>query len=260
MRILLTNDDGINAPGLNVLAAELAKIADIFIVAPDQERSASSHSITFSHPLRATPVDMPWTPKAWHINGTPADCVKIAINSLLGFKPDLVVSGINSGPNLGSDVLYSGTVAAAVEGYINGVAGIAVSLNAFTQGDYQQPAIITSSLVQIMQKDNMLGPKMLANINFPKDSQVKLSDVCITSLGERKYENVYDLRTDPRGREYYWLAGDIVNPVIPTGAEILTDIEVVLSNRISMTPLHIDLTNYDSITRLDQWIRHFRIP
>ncbi len=255
MRILVTNDDGIMSQGIFFLTQELAKIGDVFVVAPDRERSASSHSITFHKPLRVDSFDMPCAASAWMVDGTPADCVKIAFDSLLDFVPDVVISGINRGPNLGSDVLYSGTVAAAIEGHINGTAGIAVSHGAYVDCDYQPAAAIIRSLVDILFAEKIINPASLVNINIPDIPILLLDDVRITSLGERKYENAYDARIDPRGRKYFWLTGDVISKLSSSNSSQLTDIEAVSQGLISVTPMQIDLTDYTAIAGMNECLK-----
>jgi 5'-nucleotidase len=251
MRILVTNDDGITSSGIAKLTQELARIGDVFVVAPDRERSASSHSITFHKPLRVDSFSVPYATHAWKVDGTPADCVKIAFDALLDFTPDVIISGINKGPNLGSDVLYSGTVAAAIEGHINGAAGIAVSHAAYVESDFQPAASVVRDLVEILFAQKIINPSSLVNINVPDALKLSLDDVRITSLGERKYENAYDARIDPRGRKYFWLTGDVISSVLAADEGQLTDIEAISKGLISVTPLQIDLTDYSAIEKMN---------
>ena len=232
LRILLTNDDGFNAEGLQTLYSELKMKADVTIAAPDRERSAVSHGITMYHPLRAIPVTIE-TASHWMIDGTPADCVKLAVERLFSVPPDLVISGINRGPNLGNDVLYSGTVSAAIEGAINHIPSIAVSLAEFGKADFKPAAqFVTQKLNRLAE----LARHAVLNLNFP----MRCRGVKLTRLGERRYENVFDERVDPRGQTYFWMGGQPVQSVQFQD----TDIQAVDDGYISITPLHFDLTDH----------------
>lgn len=251
MRILLTNDDGIWAEGIRVLASVLSEKADVYIVAPDRERSASSHSITFHKPLRVEVVSLPKIKNAWKVDGTPSDCVKIALNNILDFKPDLLVSGINRGPNLGCDVLYSGTVSAAIEGFINDVPSVAVSMAAYEDIIYEPAAEFIRDNCETFAGIKGLNFSVL-NINFPNIAAEEVKGRLITKLGDRRYDNTYDVRKDPRGKEYYWLAGDVLNSTDADFSEaaVVGDVDAVEHKYVSMTPLHIDLTAYNAISPL----------
>lgn len=252
MRILITNDDGINAEGIYVLHKAMAQLGEVFIVAPDRERSASGHAITVHHPLRVEKAKMEFAQKAWMVDGTPSDCVKIAVNALLDAPPDLVVSGINRGPNLGSDVLYSGTVSAAIEGVILGLPSIAVSLAAYENTDYTFAAEFTKRIAILLQTKKM-PENTLLNINIPNLPREDLAGVAITKLGERKYENIFEARKDPRGRTYYWLAGDVLDCQCHLPGEIDCDVAAIRNNMVSITPIHFDLTNYQLLDELKAW-------
>lgn len=249
MRILLTNDDGIYAAGIHALLPVLCELGEVSIVAPDRERSATGHGITVHHPLRVQHYNIPDDcSSAWMVDGTPADCVKLAIEALLPVKPDLVVSGINLGSNLGTDVLYSGTVSAAVEGIILGVPAIAVSLTEINNADFSCAARITKGVIIEMLK-NGLPPNTLLNVNVPPGQTKDLKGIAVTKLGNRRYENTFDRREDPRGRVYYWLAGK--------PAEIFndpdSDIAAVENGYVSVSPVHFDLTNYRIMNQLEKW-------
>ncbi len=236
LNILLTNDDGFNAEGIQALYREIQKIATVSIVAPDRERSAVGHGITMHSPLRVTPVSLE-TEKHWQVDGTPSDCVKIGVEKLLPNKPDLVLSGINCGPNLGNDVLYSGTVSAAIEGFFCTIPSIAFSLTGFCQLNYT-PVVqyIGANLFELWE----LAKKAILNINFPVvDSYQDFKGVRLTKLGQRLYENVFEERKDPRGRSYYWMGGE---PVI-FEQDHDSDIAAVEKGYISITPIKSDLTD-----------------
>lgn len=249
LKILISNDDGINSPGIYHLANNLRKIGLVTIVAPESERSASGHSITMHKPLRSKAVDFfDKDIDAWCINGTPSDCVKFAIDSLLKEKPDLVVSGINHGSNLGTDVLYSGTVSAAIEGAINGIPSIAVSLCTFEKCDFNPYAKLTKGLCEQLYK-NKIKNGLVMNINLPYIPVEKIKGIKITRLGVRKYRNCFIERKDPRGRSYFWLAGELDN----TDNDFDTDVNSISNNYISITPITIDLTSHESINKMKKW-------
>lgn len=250
MHILLTNDDGVFAEGLQVLAKEIIKIAETYIIAPDHEQSATGHAITMHRPLRAEPVKFLHSPglPGWAVNGTPADCVKLAVEAILPVRPDLVISGINRGANLGTDVLYSGTVSAAIEGVILGIPAIAVSLAEYREPQYEYAAEFISRLAKTMLESKATSDTLL-NVNVPGCSREKMKGVAVTRLGVRQYKNAFEERTDPRGRRYFWLAGELVD--MEDGDD--TDVAAIKSCKISVTPIQHDLTNFPLIGRLKTW-------
>lgn len=247
-RILVTNDDGIFAPGILALVEALKQEAEVIVVAPDREKSATGHCITVHSPLRVEQVDIQGVAAAWAVDGTPSDCVKLAIQSLMQFPPDLVISGINNGPNLGTDVLYSGTVSAAIEGLINGVASLAVSLNAWENPDFEYAAKFISKMTQDLFQRGLTVDTLL-NINVPALAPEEIKGVTVTKLGERRYDNLFEKRTDPRGRSYFWMGGKVVE----TDNDPDSDVKTVLRGEISITPIHFDLTNYRIIDELKRW-------
>jgi 5'-nucleotidase len=249
LNILLTNDDGIYSEGLITLAEKISEIANVFIVAPDRERSATAHAITMHKPLRVEKARIPHCEStSWMVNGTPSDCVKLALESLLDFKPDMVLSGINKGPNLGTDVIYSGTVSAAIEATILGVPAIAFSIAAYENITYDYPARFAQKLCR--QLTNLDFPQnSLLNVNIPPLDENDICGVYITHLGIRKYRNTFDKRKDPRGRTYYWLAGEVIENMEDVGS----DVWAVRNNYISITPIHFDLTKYDIIDIIKKW-------
>ena len=249
MRILLTNDDGIRATGIQALWEQLKTIAEIIVAAPSQQQSATGHSITVYHPI--------WVNKqpfedsritGWRIGGTPADSVKIALDTLMTEKPDLVISGINHGPNLATDVLYSGTVSAAVEGAMHGIPAIAISLATDAEPDFGPAAAFCRSVVQQII-DKTFPAFSLININVPPVPATDIRGVTVTRLGIIEYENAFERRMDPRGRIYYWMAGTPVETPNPGD----TDVAAIRSNQISLTPIHFDLTDYSLLKNLQQW-------
>ncbi|MGE5397949.1 MAG: 5'/3'-nucleotidase SurE [Chitinophagales bacterium] len=257
MRFLLTNDDGWHSKGIQVLAAALKEIADISIVAPDRERSATGHSITVFKPLMVAKIDRPdLAPEVYTVSGTPVDCVKMAVSTLLKEKPDMVISGINNGPNLGTDVLYSGTVSAAVEGVIMGVPSLAVSLASYKPDeDYEFSARFTRAICRQLINDG-IQKDILLNVNIPAIAREQIKALRITRLGKRNYENTFEERKDPRGRHYFWLGGDVVQE----DQEPDSDVTAVAEGYISVTPIHFDLTDYRIINefrnRYHDFINH----
>lgn len=245
MRILISNDDGINAPGLQALRKSLAPLGEVTVVAPDRERSGAGHGITAHKPLRPKKVTFSDGNHGWSLNGTPADCVKLAIEALLPQKPDIVVSGINLGANLGTDVLYSGTVSAAIEGIINGIPSMAISLASFKSNDFNPAAAFAAQIVPLLVSTGQDSQDILVNINVPPDKPLGIK---VTRLAIRRYVNVFHKRTDPRGNDYYWLAGE-PEDTVPEDPDVEADVDVeaVKSNYISITPLHYNLTNFKAI-------------
>ncbi|AGL01444.1 5'/3'-nucleotidase SurE [Desulfoscipio gibsoniae] len=269
MRILISNDDGINAPGLQTLRKSLSTLGEVLVVAPEKERSGAGHGITSHKPLRPKKVNFSDGTYGWSLNGTPADCVKLAVEALMPQKPDIVVSGINRGANLGTDVLYSGTVSAAIEGIINGFPSVAISLASFESDDYSQAAAFASHIVPLLVDASSEMKRILININVPPG---KPQGVQVTRLGMRRYINVFHKRTDPRGNIYYWMAGEpedtmpeypAMQPDFKEGANIAhpavdvdIDVKAVKSNYISITPLHFDLTDFAAIKQIDKMIQN----
>lgn len=248
MQILVTNDDGIMAPGIQSLARELTKLGQVIIVAPAEEKSAIGHGITIFDPIRIKKLSFPGISHAWAVGGTPADCVKLAVQELLCYDCSLVISGINRGPNLGTDVLYSGTVSAAIEGAILGIPAMAVSLASYEYEDYSRAAKIALLLAErLYQTKELLPPDTLLNVNIPAVSEKEIKGLKITRLGIREYDNVFDKRQDPRGNMYYWMAGD-VRPHREIDPDV--DIVAVEQNYVSITPIHFDLTNHRIINQI----------
>lgn len=245
MLFLLTNDDGIAAEGLRALGCKLAGQGQVVIVAPEKERSAIGHGITMHKPLRVTEIELAPGLKGFAVNGTPADCVKLALEALLPQPPDVVVSGINRGENLGTDVLYSGTVSGAIEGCINGIPSLAVSLAGEKDPDYSFAAAFTASLCRYIATRGLPAGTFL-NVNIPNLPPEDIAGVALTRLGQRRYINTIERRVDPRGRAYFWLAGEVKD----LDANPDTDIGAVLRKFISITPLHLDLTDHRFLERL----------
>lgn len=233
--IFLTNDDGIHAPGLNMLAKYMNSFGEILIVAPDREQSASSHSLTLTRPLRIAKLDN----NRYAVDGTPTDAVMVAVHGILKKRkpPDLLISGINHGPNMGDDVSYSGTVAAAIEGSIIGIPSMAVSLADWEAEDYVPAARAVKKIARWVLK-NGLPQFSFLNINIPYLGKKPFKGMKITRLGRRVYNDVIVEKVDPRGRNYYWIAGD------PEWSDVEgSDFAAVSRGVVSVSPLKVDMTD-----------------
>ena len=245
MKILISNDDGYFAPGLNILAEHLAKIADITVVAPERNRSGASNSLTLDRPLSVKKASNGF----FYVNGTPTDCVHIALTGLMNEMPDMVISGINDGANMGDDTIYSGTVAAAMEGYLLDIPSLAVSMSQHNASHFETAARITVELVQHYQKMGFVAPTLL-NINVPDAPYADLKGKVITRLGKRhKAEPVIQLKT-PRGETVYWVgaAGK------PNDGGEGTDFYAVANNFVSISPIQVDLTKYSQMQEINDWL------
>lgn len=251
MRLLLTNDDGIHAPGLAALASALAPLGEVAIVAPDRERSATAHAITLHEPLRVEEVKRDGRLYGHAVSGTPVDCVKLAIVSLLDEPPDLVVAGINPGTNVGTNAIYSGTVSAAIEGAMCGVTSLAVSIAGPGEPDYPGAAAFARRFIHnLLANDCPKG--MLFNINLPDRPAADVRGVRITRQGRLMYREEFHKRTDPQQRTYYWLGGQLPEPDEDDDAHD-ADSTAVRQGYISVTPLHYDLTDHAALDRLRSW-------
>lgn len=252
MKILISNDDGIVANGIRALSETLSEEHDVYLVAPDRERSAAGHSLTLHTPLRVEELEPKnGVKRCWITTGTPGDCVKIAISAILEEDelPDLVISGINHGPNLGSDILYSGTVSCAMEGAMLGYPSIAVSLASlrYEYEDFKFSARFIASLLPKL-KEFQFPKKTILNVNVPALDADDISGVAITELGRKMFTDTYEKRVDPRGKVYYWLAGELINE--PQDAK--TDIAAVRNNKISITPVTYEMTRTGFMSELDK--------
>jgi 5'-nucleotidase len=243
VRLLLSNDDGIASPGLRALREALQDLGEVWVVAPDREQSAASHSISLHRPLRLDKLGE----REFAVDGTPTDCVYVALNHLMAKSPpDLVVSGINHGPNLGDDITYSGTVAAAFEAVILGVPAFAVSLVARPPRDFSAAARFSRALAEALAKTRLPRGTLL-NVNVPAGAGERYK---ITRMGKRSYGNLVEERTDPRGRRYYWIGGDEAQHEGTPGS----DCHAIYDEKIiSVTPLQLDLTSYALIDELRGW-------
>jgi 5'-nucleotidase len=245
MKILVSNDDGYLATGINVLSEALEKIADVVVVAPDRNRSAASNSLTLSTPLRVEQVGE----NRYAVNGTPSDCVHLALTGFLDYEPDLVVSGINHGANLGDDVIYSGTVAAAMEGRFLGWPTIAVSLVGHRLQHFDTAAHVACDMVQRLES-SQLSADVILNVNVPDVALDKLKGLRSARLGFRHKSEPIVRSEDPHGRTIYWVG--------PAGqgqdAGEGTDFHAVASGWASVTPLKVDLTRHETLGKLEQWL------
>ncbi|MEM7062383.1 MAG: 5'/3'-nucleotidase SurE [Cyanobacteria bacterium P01_B01_bin.77] len=269
MKLLISNDDGIFATGIRTLANTLAANGhEVSVVCPDRERSATGHGITMHRPIRAEPVSSIYheSIQAWACSGTPADCVKLALDALLANPPDCVLSGINHGANLGNDVLYSGTVSAAMEGLLEGIPSLALSLASFTHSDFQPAADYACQLIPTLPH---LEQPLLLNLNIPPVTKPQIKGVAITRLGVRRYRDLFEKRIDPRGKTYYWLAGEVLEESdsnlphsLPNSlnsdqskdamTQFTTDVRAIKADYITITPLHYDLTAYGDLSALQR--------
>jgi 5'-nucleotidase len=251
LKILISNDDGIHAAGIQALAGRLSKQHEVYIVAPDSERSATGHALTLHQPIRMQEVSLSIpVKKAYAISGTPSDCVKLALNALLpDIKFDVLVSGINHGPNLGSDVIYSGTVSAALEGAINGLPSMAVSLvnGNDKSANFRHGADFVADFLPTAMEVG-IPPKSILNLNIPAVPRDLFAGVKIIPLGTRMYTDTYERREDPRGNVYFWLAGEIID----SGAIEDSDVEAIRDNMVAVTPVHYDLTHYKALANLKE--------
>lgn len=265
MKLLISNDDGIYAHGIRTLANALAEAGhDVTVVCPDRERSATGHGLTLHHPIRAEVVESVFHPtiEAWACSGTPADCVKLGLWGLLESAPDLVLSGINQGQNLGTDILYSGTVSAAMEGLLEGIPSIALSLACYTSKDFQPAADFAIALVAELGIHPLPAP-MLLNVNVPAVPKEEMAGVVLTRQGVRRYVDIFQKRVDPRGKTYYWLAGEVLEEVEQTldpqlSPDIPTDVQAIRDRYITLTPLHYNLTSAVGLHDLQKWDFRFK--
>lgn len=248
INILITNDDGIHSPGIFKLKSTLEKIGSVWVVAPDTERSAVGHAITLSDPLRVEKVDKNDKFFGYSVNGTPADCVKLGIRCLVDTKPDIVVSGINLGPNTATNVIYSGTVSAAAESVIMGIPALALSLTSFTIQEYDYTCKLAVELVQKIIRFG-LPEGTLLNVNIPPLKEDQIEGISITRQGKGRYEEFFDKRIDPTNRTYYWLAG---KRMMLDKDEDIDDV-VITKNKVSITPISYELTNMKMLQELKSW-------
>lgn len=248
MRILVSNDDGVFAPGLKTLAEALQSVANVTVVAPDRNKSGASNSLTLDNPVRIAVTESGY----YAVTGTPTDCVHMAVHEILSEKPDLVVSGINAGPNLGDDVLYSGTVAAAMEGLLHGIPAIAVSLDSHDHEHYGTAAQVVLKLVEQMRGAGLPKDKLL-NVNVPNLAYEALKGFEVTRQGFRHRAEDVVRAFDPKGLPVYWIG----RPGGSADAGPGTDFHAIANGRVSVTPLQIDLTAYSAFGDVGRWLENF---
>ena len=246
--ILVSNDDGIFAPGLYALHEQMVKLGEVVVVAPDSEQSAVGHAITLRNPLRAFTWRRNGEPFGTAVIGTPADCIKLALAEFVDRVPDLVVSGINQGTNTGVDILYSGTVSAATEGAVNRIPSIAISLASFKYNNFQPSA---NFALEIAAKvlENGLPPGTFLNVNVPPLDENDIKGYMWTRQGLSRYVERFEKRVDPKGRAYYWMDGD----KILDENKGCTDDQAILEGYVSITPIHYDLTDHDFLGKTHNW-------
>ena len=248
MKILVSNDDGYFSPGIETLARKLAEIAEVVVVAPESDRSGASNSLTLDRPLM---IRRSAANGFYYVNGTPTDCVHLAVTGLFEQLPDMIISGINSGANMGDDTIYSGTVAAATEGFLLGLPSLAVSMVSHEPRYYETAAQVTLDMVKELQERPILEP-ILLNINVPDVAYDALAGQEVTRLGKRHKAQPPILVQNPRGEKVYWIgpAGDAAD------AGRGTDFYTVAQNKVSITPLRVDLTSRDQLDLMTRWINH----
>lgn len=259
LHLLLSNDDGISALGIRTLANTLAQAGHhVTVVCPDRERSATGHGLTLHRPIRTEIVEGIFDERvtAWACSGTPSDCVKFALSAVVQAKPDFVLSGINHGANLGTDVLYSGTVSAAMEGLLEGIPSVALSLTDYTSHNFQPAADFANKLI-LQLSQQAIAKTILLNVNVPNLPTAEILGVKITRQGLRRYIEQFQKRQDPRGKTYYWLAGEVIeelpqpdDPSVPK--DIPTDVQAIQDKYITITPLQYIMNDLQTIRDLSQ--------
>lgn len=250
MRILLSNDDGIHSPGLEALYHAVKDLGEVIVAAPDSQMSAVGHAITISDPIKVAEVRIPGGMSGFAIGGTPADCVKLAVEALLDRPPDLVISGINLGPNAGISVIYSGTVSAATEGTILGIPSMAISINTFKDPIWPTPARVARRMAEKIIAEGLPRDTLL-NVNVPNVAFDQLTGYEVTTMGRSLFKEVFHRRTDPRGNVYYWMDGEMELAAGQSG----TDVQALEAGRVSLTPLRFDLTHREE---MENFRRHWQ--
>ena len=245
MKILVTNDDGIYSSGIYALWDVAKEFGEVSIIAPMSEKSAVGHGITISNPLYVKEIERENSFKGFAVSGTPADCVKIATKSLLSFTPDLILSGINIGSNLGSNIIYSGTVAAAIEGATLNIPSIAISIDSIKPNNFLTSKIVVRKVMNIIE-NNTIPNGTILNVNIPNCEPNDLKGYKITTQGHQYFNDNFDKRTDPRGHDYYWMTGEIIDD----DKELLYDGFAVSNGYASITPIHFMMTNTSLLNEL----------
>lgn len=248
LEILVSNDDGIDAPGIHALAAAMRSVGNVTVVAPHRQQSAVGHAITMNMPIRVQKYYLNKKFFGYAIEGTPADCVKLAVRCLLPTKPDLVISGINHGSNTAVNIIYSGTVSAATEGTVLGISSIAMSLTTYGKPDFRFAAKFAARLAKLVVKKGL--PKgTLLNVNIPAVPESQVKGVLITRQGKSFWDDTFIARRDPIDREYYWLTGKM--EIIDTMED--TDQIAIANKYVSISPIHYELTDHKMLKELDEW-------
>lgn len=248
MRILVSNDDGIDSAGIYALVKALKEIADVTVVAPHTEQSAVGHAITMQTPLRVFEYHKDGEFFGYAVDGTPADCVKMGIRNLMSEPPDLVVSGINHGSNTAINIIYSGTVSAAREAAIMDVPSIAISITSHRVNDFSFASNIAQMLANEVYKKGLPIGTML-NVNVPNVSADEIAGILVTKQGKSKWDDIYEQRVDPYGRNYYWLTGNLLE----VDSELDIDQAAIKKNYVSVSPIHFDLTDYETFESMKNW-------
>lgn len=248
MHILVCNDDGIDAPGIYALSQELKKFARVTVIAPDRQQSAVGHAITMQYPLRVVPFSKNGELFGYAVKGTPADAVKLGVKCLVRERPDLLISGINQGSNTAINIIYSGTVSAATEGTILGIPSIAVSLTTHDESDFGVAARFAARLAKLVHEKGLPAGTLL-NVNVPAVPEGEIRGVKITAQGHSSWDDTFDVRRDPSGREYYWLTGKM----LVTDEDSETDQLAIRDKYISVTPIQYALTDVQFLQELKRW-------
>ena len=246
--ILISNDDGIYAPGIYALWEAMSEIGKTTVVAPNTEKSAVGHAITIYDPIRIEKVIRSNGFEGYAVNGTPADSVKIAVQAIMKKKPDLIISGINAGANVGQSLLYSGTISAASEGTLLGIPSIAISLDVLRDMDFSTSKVVATKIASMVMK-NGLPKDTLLNVNVPKDIEGGINGYQVTRQGAIYFKDNFDRREDPRGRIYYWMSGEVKD----TDNDLRSDGVAIKKGYVSITPLQLQMTNFDFINKLNEW-------
>jgi 5'-nucleotidase len=248
LKILVCNDDGIDSQGIWILTEALKEISEVTVVAPRKEQSAVGHGITMQIPLRVAEYSKNGKFFGYAVEGTPADCVKMGVRNIMKEPPDLVISGINHGSNTAINIIYSGTVSAAREAAIMDIPSIAISVTNHAAKEFSLAAKVAKKLaLEIFERDLPAGT--LLNVNVPDVPEDQISGIYLTKQGKSKWDDIYEQRTDPYGKNYYWLTGNLLE----VDTEIETDQAAIRKNYISITPIHFDLTDYDTFERMKKW-------
>jgi 5'-nucleotidase len=248
LKILVTNDDGIYSSGIAALVEALKEIAEVIVVAPSEEQSAVGHGITMKYPLRVTDYFKNGSLFGYAVEGTPADCVKMGIRNIMGESPDLVISGINHGSNTAINIIYSGTVSAAREAAIMDVPAIAISVTSHDAKDFRYAGKVAKFLANKVIEHG-LPQGTLLNVNVPDYPEKEIAGMLVTEQSKSKWDDIYEKRTDPFGKDYYWLTGKLVE----VENEKLSDQLAIKNKYVSVTPIHFDLTDYDTFQKMKSW-------